>query len=50
MRKIIGFALFFIAVGMFFSLFMESTFFTICMIILCLVLGFNLFCCGRIGR
>ncbi len=50
MRKIIGFALFWMAVGMIVSLFMESSFVSVCLIIMCMILGFNLFCCGKIGR
>ncbi|MCR5737582.1 MAG: hypothetical protein K6G64_08025 [Eubacterium sp.] len=50
MRKIIGFALFWIAVGMILSLFIDSTIMTVFMIIMCMILGFNLFCCGKLGR
>ena len=44
MHKLCGFALFWLAVGMIISMLIESTFFIVCIIILCLIIGFNLFC------
>lgn len=44
MHKLCGFALFWLAVGMTLSLLIESTFFVVCIIIICLIVGFNLFC------
>jgi hypothetical protein len=40
----IGFALFFIAVGMIVSMFLSSTFVQVLMILIFLLLGYNLFC------
>lgn len=39
MHKICGFALFWLAVGMTLSLLIESTFFVVCIIIICLIAG-----------
>lgn len=44
MHKVCGFALFWLAVGMTLALLIESTFFVVCIIIICLIGGFNLFC------
>ena len=44
MHRLFGFALFWFAVGMIFSMLIESTFFAVCIIITCLIVGFNLFC------
>lgn len=44
MRKLCGFVLFWMAVGMFIGLYLEANFFLICLIIAMIVLGFNLFC------
>lgn len=44
MRCLIGFILFWVAIGMFISLFIENIFLLILLILILLVLGFNLFC------
>lgn len=44
MKCLIGFVLFWIAAGMFISLFIESQFVIISLIITFMILGFNLFC------
>ncbi|MBS7182933.1 MAG: hypothetical protein KH047_05465 [Eubacterium sp.] len=44
MHKLCGFALFWFAVGMIVSMLIESTFWTVCIIVACLIVGFNLFC------
>lgn len=44
MRCLIGFIFFWIAIGMFISLFIESVFFLVVLILIMLILGFNLFC------
>lgn len=45
MRRVIGFAIFFIAVGMIVAMFLPSTFVEVLMILIFLLLGYNLFCC-----
>lgn len=45
MKRVIGFALFWIAVGMLLVLILPNIFVEITVIILCLLLGYNLFCC-----
>ncbi len=44
MRCLIGFVLFWIAIGMFISLFIESVFLSVILILMFLIFGFNLFC------
>ncbi|MCH5268275.1 MAG: hypothetical protein J1E62_08030 [Lachnospiraceae bacterium] len=44
MRHMIGFILFWIAIGMTIMLFIENGVIALLIIILCLVLGYNLFC------
>ena len=44
MRRLFGFALFWVAVGMTMSLLIENTIFVVCIIVACLIVGFNLFC------
>lgn len=43
MKRVIGFAMFFIAVGMIIELFIESVFFSVCIVITLLIIGYNLF-------
>ena len=43
MRRIIGFALFFTAVGIFVGIFITKRFWEVCTIITLLILGYNLF-------
>ncbi|XCP83509.1 hypothetical protein ABXS75_10465 [Roseburia hominis] len=44
MNRVIGFALFFVAVGIVIGLFMPNLFVSILVVILCLLVGFHLFC------
>ncbi len=44
MRKLCGFVLFWMGVGMFVGLHLESGFWIICLIIIMMIIGFNLFC------
>lgn len=45
MKKLIGFALFFIAIGMILVMVLPSTAIEVLIILICLLLGYNLFCC-----
>lgn len=45
MRKLIGYTLFWIAVGMVIELFLESILISILVILFLLLLGYNLFLC-----
>ena len=45
MRKVIGFAMFFIAIGMILMMFLSSTFVGVLLVIAFLLLGYNFFCC-----
>ena len=45
MRRLIGYTLFWIAVGMVIELFIESIFFSILLILFLLLIGYNLFVC-----
>lgn len=45
MKRVIGFAVFFIAVGMVLAMLLPGTFVEVLMIFICLLLGYNLFCC-----
>ncbi len=45
MKRVIGFALFWIAVGMLLVMILSSTFLEVAIIIICLLLGYVLFCC-----
>ncbi|MDO4166645.1 MAG: hypothetical protein Q4D32_04505 [Eubacteriales bacterium] len=45
MRQMIGFILFWIAIGMTIMLFLDNGFLAVLIILLCLILGYNLFCC-----
>lgn len=45
MKRMIGFILFWIAIGMTVMLFIANGFIAIGIILLCLILGYNLFCC-----
>ncbi|MDD6571497.1 MAG: hypothetical protein PUF12_03805 [Thermoflexaceae bacterium] len=44
MKCLIGFILFWVAIGMFISLFIDSVFCVVVLILVMLVAGFNLFC------
>lgn len=45
MKRVIGFALFFIAVGMLIMMLLPNTFWGIILILGFLLLGYQLFCC-----
>ncbi len=45
MKRVTGFAVFFIAVGMIISIFLPNAFIEVLIILICLLLGYNLFCC-----
>lgn len=44
MRHMIGFILFWIAIGMTIMLFLDNGVIAVLIILLCLILGYNLFC------
>lgn len=44
MRCLIGFVLFWVAIGMFISLFIDNVFCLVVLVLVLLVAGFNLFC------
>ena len=44
MKKMCGFVLFWIAAGMTIMMFINSSVLSICLIIFCLILAYNLFC------
>ncbi len=44
MKRMCGFILFWIAIGMTIMFFLENSFLTILIILACLLLGYNLFC------
>lgn len=46
MKRMLGFIFFWIAVGMIIMLFLEDFVIQILIIIILLLLGYNLFCCG----
>lgn len=45
MKRMLGFILFWIAIGMTIMLFITNGILAIIIILLCLILGYNLFCC-----
>lgn len=45
MKRVIGFALFFIVIGILISFILPNTFSEILVMIVCLLLSYNLFCC-----
>ncbi len=45
MKRLVGYTLFWIAAGMAFSLFIESIFLQIMIVIFLLLIGYNLFLC-----
>ena len=49
MRRVIGFALFFTGIGMIIGLVIESVFWSVCIILGLLIIGYNLFmsCPGK---
>lgn len=44
MKRVVGFAIFFVAIGMVISMWLPSTFVEVLVIMICLLLGYNLFC------
>lgn len=46
MKRLIGFILFWIAIGMFIMLFLHSNLVAILVISILLLVGYNLFCCN----
>lgn len=42
MKRVMGFAVFFVAVGMMISIFLPNTFVEVLIILICLLLGYNL--------
>lgn len=45
MKRVAGFALFFVAIGMLITMFLENTFWTVMMILICILAGYLLFSC-----
>ena len=45
MKRVVGFALFGIAIGLVIAMLLPNTFVTVLCIILCLLAGYNFFCC-----
>lgn len=45
MRRVIGFALFFIAIGMIVAMIIPNKFAEILIVMICLLIGYHLFCC-----
>ena len=45
MKRVFGFALFFVALGMVIMMFIPSIFIGILIVLLCLLVGDQLFCC-----
>ena len=45
MKRVAGFALFFVAVGMLIAMFLENTFWTVVLILVCILAGYLLFSC-----
>ncbi|MDD7403417.1 MAG: hypothetical protein SO170_08305 [Butyribacter sp.] len=44
MKRMLGFILFWIAIGMSINFFMDNSFLALLIILCCLILGYNLFC------
>lgn len=45
MKRVVGFALFWIAIGILLAMILSSTFLEVTILIICLLLGYVLFCC-----
>lgn len=45
MKRVLGFALFMIAAGMLLAMILPNLFVEVCVVLLCLVLAYCLFCC-----
>lgn len=46
MKRVIGFAVFFVAVGMVMGMLLPNGFAEVLIVFICLLLGYNLFCCS----
>lgn len=45
MKRVIGLALFFIAIGILIMMILQNIFIGILLMLICILVGFNLFCC-----
>lgn len=45
MKRVAGFALFFVAIGMLITMFLENTLWTVMLILICILAGYLLFSC-----
>lgn len=45
MKRVVGFALFWVAVGIILAMILPNTFVEVLCIALCILAGYNLFCC-----
>ncbi len=45
MKRVIGFALFFIAIGILIMMILQNIFIGILLILVCMLTGYSLFCC-----
>lgn len=45
MKRVVGFAIFFIAIGIIIGIILPHTFVDVLVVIICMLLGYNLFCC-----
>ncbi len=45
MKRVIGFAIFFIAIGLIIGMLLPGTFVEVLIVLICMLLGYNLFCC-----
>ncbi len=45
MKRVLGFAIFFVAIGIIASMMLKNTFIEVLIVMICLLLGYNLFCC-----
>lgn len=45
MKRVFGFAIFFIALGIIIGMMLPNMFIEVLIVLICLLLGYNLFCC-----
>lgn len=45
MKRVIGLALFFIAIGILIMMILQNIFIGILLMLICILVGYNLFCC-----
>lgn len=45
MKRVCGFAIFFISIGIIIGMMLPNTFIEVLIVMICLLLGYNLFCC-----